>query len=246
MYFSQRYQTNWYDTNPYGFVSPSKIMVYLQETASRQCRNSGMDLDVLFHTQHKGFLLSRFRMWMSQPLRAYEDIEVQTWCPPSRGLTFLRCYRLCKDGVAILEAHSTWALVDATTKSLLKVSDFDGSFPMDAPVDEAPLPKPVRLSASLPMEPVGQRTIALSDVDFNMHMNNTHYPDMVCDFLPQTAWEGRYLTHMSLSYMKEAALGETLSVHRLPVPDSEDAWWFRLNAPDGRVYFEADMRFGRA
>jgi acyl-ACP thioesterase len=190
---------------------------------------------------------------MNAPLHAYENLEVQTFCPPSRGLTFLRCFRLVRDGVTVGEASSTWAFMDAKTKSLIKVSDFHGNFPTGDPVDEASLPKPVRLPASLPMDMVGQRQIRYSDVDFNRHMNNTRYPDMVCDFLPPEAIEGRWLRHMSLAYLREAALGDVLSISRLPVPDKEGAWWLRATGADGScsgscggsgsVRFEAEMAF---
>ena len=82
-----------------------------------------------------------------------------------------------------------------------------------------------------------------SDVDFNGHMNNTRYPDMVCDFLPPEAMAGKWLRQMSLSYMREAALGDTLSVSRLPVPDREGAFWLRASGADGSVCFEAEMDF---
>lgn len=243
MYYSYKYQTNWHDTDPYGYLRPTRILTYMQETGNRQCRAYGMDLDTLFRRERKGFLLSRLRMWLNAPLHAYEELEVQTWCPPSRGLTFLRCFRLLRDGVTVGEASSTWAFMDANTKSLVKVSDVHADFPTGDPVDEAPLPKPVRLSASLPMETVGQRQIMYSDVDFNGHMNNTRYPDMVCDFLPPEAMEGKWLRQMSLSYMREAALGDTLSVSRLPVPDREGAFWLRASGADGSVCFEAEMDF---
>ena len=47
-------------------------------------------------------------------------------------------------------------------------------------------------------------------------MNNTHYPDMLCDFLDEmTSPDKAYrVSAMSLSYLKESSLGATLIVTR--------------------------------
>ena len=51
-------------------------------------------------------------------------------------------------------------------------------------------------------------------------MNNTRYPDMICDFLPDMT--GKRLSKMSLNYAREAPLGAKLTVMRRS-PDTADA-----------------------
>ena len=94
------------------------------------------------------------------------------------------------------------------------------------------------MAATLPMETVGTRTIGYSDTDFNRHMNNTRYPDMICDFLPGMA-DGRRVTSMSLSFVKEAALGDTLTVHRAPMVDTPNGFLVRTTRQDGQTCLEA-------
>jgi acyl-ACP thioesterase len=47
-------------------------------------------------------------------------------------------------------------------------------------------------------------------------MNNTHYPDMICDFLDEMTDETKAykVKSMSLSYVKESHIGATLTVIR--------------------------------
>lgn len=54
-----------------------------------------------------------------------------------------------------------------------------------------------------------------------MHMNNTHYPDMICDFLSEMTDENAAyrVCSMSLSYVKESHLGATLKVTRGDMSD---------------------------
>ena len=70
-------------------------------------------------------------------------------------------------------------------------------------------------------------------------MNNTKYPDMICDFLP--SMDGKWVRTLSLSYLREAAFGDTLAIHRGLVADTPDAYLIRTTRPDGAVCLEAEI-----
>ena len=59
---------------------------------------------------------------------------------------------------------------------------------------------------------MGERRIVYSDIDYNGHMNNTHYPDMLCDFLPVGTAD--HLLSMDLDFRRGATFGSTLSILR--------------------------------
>ncbi|MBQ7315724.1 MAG: hypothetical protein IJW90_01290 [Clostridia bacterium] len=234
MYYQQSYTTKWHDTDPSGVMRPSRVLEYMQETANLQCRAYCMDLNDLFYQEGLGFLLSRLQLRIDAPLHAYEDIEVRTWCLPSRALSFLRCFSILREGKVIAEALTTWALMDIKQKTLVKVSDFQREFPMGDALDEATLPKKIRIPAAMEMETVGNRQVVYSDLDFNFHMNNTKYPDMICDFLPDL--RGQFVSSLSLAYMNEAAFGDTLTLQRT---QAEKAHLFRALRSDGKICVEA-------
>ncbi len=244
MYYSQTYKTKWHDTSPDGILRPSALLVYMQETANLQCRDWGTDLDRLHEEDGLGFLLSRIMLRADEPIYAYEDIEVRTWCGESKGLTFVRCFSVHKEGRTVATALSHWALMDIREKKLVRVSAFDRPFPMGELPDEATLPRKVRIPAATAMETVGTRPIVYSDLDFNRHMNNTRYPDMVCDYLPDMA--GKWVRTLSLSYLREAAYGDILTVSRTlsdsPAIEGVPATYLvRTVRPDGVVNLEAEV-----
>ena len=239
MYYFETYHTKWHDTDASGVLRPSAVLVYMQETANHQCRAFGMDLDILHRERGLGFLLSRIQMRLYAPIYAYEDIEVRTWCPDSRGLSFNRCFAIFRGEEKLAEALSVWALMDLNTRKLVRTTDFDGEFPTGDMPDEATLPTRVRIPSATVMEEVGVRRIAYSDLDYNNHMNNTKYPDMVCDFLPAMA--GKRVTSMALSYLREAAYGDMLTVSRATVEGDSNAWLLRTARPDGTVCLEASV-----
>ena len=239
MYYSKHYTTKWHDTDGDGLMRPSALMVYMQETANIQCREYGMDLNDLHHKEGKGFLLSRNMVRIFSPLHAYEDIEVRTWCIDNKGYNFIRCFSVHRGDEMTALAVSHWALVDVHEGKMIRTTDFRRDFPYGDLPDESLLPRRVRIPAATEMESVGARRIVYSDLDFNRHMNNTKYPDMICDFLP--TMDGKWVNSLSLSYLREAAFGDTLTIHRAPAAESPDAYLIRTTRPDGAVCLEAEI-----
>ncbi|MBQ3000092.1 MAG: hypothetical protein IJD64_06505 [Clostridia bacterium] len=75
-----------------------------------------------------------------------------------------------------------------------------------------------------------------SDIDYNMHMNNTRYADMLCDFLPLDEVDA--LRGFSLSYLNEAAYGHTVSVLG---GKQENIRYFRTTDEEGTPCLEAQL-----
>ena len=219
MKFTYKIKTNWHDTDANRCVRPSKILEYMQETANRQCECSGLPLEKLRDEKGLAFILGALSMNIYKPLRAYEEIEVRTWCKEAKSYIFMRYFEIMRGGEKIAEAATTWVLIDLENKTMVRASNydfFDGKFYYDEPVDPSILlPKP-RIAKDAPLFEVGKRKICYSDIDYNMHMNNTHYPDMLCDHLSEMIDENTAYTvgAMSLSYLKESRLGATLTVTR--------------------------------
>ena len=212
MKYSKKFTTKWHDTDANRIVTASKIIMYMQETGNLQCKEYGNPLDQMRDELGQGFILGSISLRILKPLHAYEDIEVFTWCKEARGFSFIRYFQILRDGEVVAEASSLWALVDINTKSLVRgVAEMDKFYPIDEPLDESNLPKRARIKRDAPLTKIGERKIVFSDLDYNMHMNNTKYPDMVFDFLPER--EGSYISGIALSYAKEAAYGDTLGVY---------------------------------
>ena len=211
MIFSYQYQTKWHDTDFKREVTSSHLLAYMQETSNYHLIGAGMSLDELRDTKGLAFLLSRVSMRMYEPLYANETITVQTWVCESRGLSFHRCFRILRDETVIAEAFTIWALLDLNAKKLLPVTEFPYDIEPEAPLG-AEFSARVRFPAVSAMEAVGKRSIVYSDIDYNGHMNNTHYPNMLCDFTPEIC--RRRVTGVTLSFLHEATFGHELQVYR--------------------------------
>jgi acyl-CoA thioesterase FadM len=204
----------------------------MQETANHHLDSMGMPLDEIRDTRDVGFILSKLAMQVYAPLHAYDKIDVETWVGDDRGFRFHRAFRILRDNETIAEALTVWGLIRLSDHSLVRVEDFDAPFQPEA-LPEMKIPARIRF----PLDPLldrGTRTVRYSDADYNEHMNNTPYPNMLCDFLPDM--HGKFLTSINLSYVNEAQLGETL--HGYARQDG-DVWYVRTVRENGDTNAEA-------
>ncbi len=246
MKFSNQIKISWHDTDAYRCVRPSKIVEYMQETANLQCESSGLPLDKLRDEKGLAFILGAMSVVVHKPLHAYESIEVRTWCKEAKSYIFQRFFEIVREGETIAEASSTWVLIDLDKKSMVRADHydfFDGKFYYDEPVDPEKLPKKARIAKDAELEFVGERKIVYSDIDYNMHMNNTHYPDMLCDFLCELSDESNpcRVSKISLSYIKESHLGATLKIYRSAPGDGGEVL-IRTQNEAGETCLEASVR----
>ena len=235
MIFQENHTTRWHDTDAFRRVTPTQMLVYMQEASNHHMDSVGMPLDTLRDEKRLAFILSKMRLAIYAPLYAYEDIEVQTWTCPSRGFASNRDFRILRGNEVIAEAESIWALVDLANGKLCRGDAAEYAFEDEAPL-ALPLPSRFRFPEGAEPAVIGTRRIVYSDLDYNGHMNNTHYPDMLCDFLP-TEVHGN-VRGMTLSYLHEAALGDTITLLGV---QHDDTYYIRTHNESGKVCLEAQI-----
>ena len=236
MIYEERFITKWHDTSLDRDVRPGAVLTYFQETANLQLEHQGMSLDRLRDERGLAFILSRICIRFYKPLPAYAPVIAQTWVCPSHAFTFPRCYRLLtQKGETVAEAGSVWALLRLRDRSFVRVDEFTYPVESDEPLDELTDHR-IRIPKE-PYEPAGQRQIFRSECDYNMHMNNTRYPDMLTDFLPDTG--ERRIRQMTIAFRNERALGHTLTISRAAGADG-NSFWLR-GEDDGKICFDSEI-----
>ena len=219
-----------HDVDYNGIARASSVLKYMQSAAQAQLTENGMSYGELY-SMKRAFILSRIRLEISRPLLADMPLTAITFPCESRGYSFLRCYALELDGEVVARAASMWALIDTDTKGLVKVNDFELGLttlpPIDLTVNRFRLPDA--------MTDVGGYGVHYGDVDQNMHMNNTRYPDMYSNFLPL---KNKMIKAITINYMNEAGIGDKLRVLR---SESNGSYYFRTVRGDGMVNSEAEI-----
>ncbi len=216
-----------HDAGHNGEVHPSAVFRYFQETADSQMRADGPTYRELLD-QGYAFVLSRMHVRLYGTLRAYDNVTVQTWAyDPPRGAAFERYYRMYRGDELVAEAGSVWALLNVNTGELCRVGTLELHYGQDEPLE---IGTRFRLPP-LEWETADTHTVRYADVDVNNHMNNTRYPDMLCDRIPDI--DERHITDIQIAYLAEAPLGETLAVRRaVTEEDDKTVYWFETTRAD--------------
>ena len=235
MKFVKEYTTRWHDTDATRIVRPTQLLVYMQETSNAHLDSTGHNLDRLRDEHSLAFLLSKTKIALYAPLYAHEEIRVETFTAESRAFGFNRYYRILRGDEVIAAADTTWALIDLNSRQLCKADAFDFGFEHEPALDIG-LPPRFRVPHNDELELLGERRIVYSDLDYNMHMNNTRYADMLCDFMPLE--DVPAIKGMSLSYLHEAAFGDVIKIY---AKKSDGRYSFRTVNQNGITCLEAEV-----
>ncbi len=232
-FYSMKTSVDIHDVDYNGIAKTSSILKYIQSAAQAQLNDNGMSYDQL-RNNSRAFLLSRLKLEILRPLRAYTPLTAITYPCESRGYSFLRCYTLECDGETVARAMSVWALIDTDTKGLVRVNDFNLNLPTLPPNDL--VLGAMKMPSSL-MD-IGGYGVHYGDVDQNRHMNNTKYPDMYSNFLP---FNNKMIRSITINYSAEAEIGDKLRVQRA---EEGGYFYFRTIRSDGKINSEAQIELG--
>ena len=235
MKFLKKYTTRWHDTDANRTVRPTELLVYMQETSNAHLDAMEHNLDKLRDEHSLAFLLSKTKIAIYEPLYFPEDITVETFTAESRAFGFSRFYRILQGERVIAAADTTWALLNLKTKQLCRADSFDFGFEHEPAIDIG-IPARFTVPRGDAIKLVGERRIVYSDLDYNMHMNNTRYADMLCDFIPID--DVPRISGISISYLHEASFENVLSIYRA---DLEGKYDFRAIDQNGNVCIEAEI-----
>ncbi len=220
-------------------ASPSATLRFMMEAAYMQLQNCKPTMNEL-RAENKVFVVSRTSMSLYAPLNVCDEITASSWACDSKGVSFLRCAEITRDGKKVAELASVWALVNPESGTLWRVTDYTPSYETEPP-SELDLPSRIRIPREIPLTLSGEYRVSYNDADLNKHINNTHYPDILCGFLP--SMEGMRVIKFSISYLHEAPIGTTLKVYTSKEDDG--TFYVRTVNEDGSVNVEAEILLER-
>lgn len=234
MKLTKNYTVRWHETNANREMTPSAILTLMQETTNSHMQQMYPCLEDFRDKKRQAFILSKLFIRFNEPISAYDDISVSTWTgSESRGFTFWRSFSVEKDGKTVADALSHWALIDLDAGRLLPVSAFESDF-IDEPSVNIEIPRRIKFPADAELEAVGTKKITYSDIDYNSHMNNTHYPNMLVDFLPSP--EKYRVKDIMISFILGSMYNDEIKIFRA---QENDKFYFRTVNSEGKTCLEA-------
>ena len=197
-----------YDVGPDRLLTPSAQLRLQQEAGERHFREGGLDFEGIAALGMAFVVLQNNAVIYRRP-RMGEDITLKTWSRTIKGVRFYRCYRFeDSEGKVLIDSMATFALVDLHTHAMLRPTAFP--YEIKEQTFEHTCADAPRLRMPAEKTPCGVHTVRASELDFNGHLNNTRYADIVFDHLPQTVCE--HLQGFSIVFQHEAKHGETVDL----------------------------------
>ena len=202
-------------------LKPSVLLGYFEEAACSSADELGFGYKFC---KPKGyaFMVTEIRVQFLRPARLEEKVCVKTWPLAPSFVVFNREYELCKEsGERLAVATSRWCLADLASGKILPSKVVEGqdysTYRTDRALDE---------NGKIPRFPFSEgelvftMTVANSEYDHNMHVNNTRYADYCFNCFSVAELSQKKLKKFSLAYVKQCHEGETLRFYRKETDDA--------------------------
>ena len=211
--YSRTVQIASYEVGANEKIKLSVLLRMAQETSEQHLGELGIGYERL-KADGIVFLMTNYRLLIKR-LPVHNDVlTIKTHPRGTVGVQFYRDFVVYADGEEIARIMQTSVSANPDTHKILRPKVFlaynifqDAKVPPEDRVDRLTVPE------GLPL--LGERPIYYSDLDFNHHLNNAVYGDVLMDFLP-AEMRRQPLRKIQISYISESNLGETLKIYGGP------------------------------
>lgn len=192
-------------------LKPSALLAYFEEAACSSAEELGFGYRFCKPNGY-AFMVTEIKCEFFRPIPLGECVEVETWPLPPSYVVFNREYELrAKSGETLVLATSRWCMSDVKSgkilsSKVLQNQDYATYRTDRALEDSAKIPKFSMEEGELGFE----MTVANSEYDHNMHVNNTRYADYCFNCFSVAELSKKRLKRFSIAYVKQCKEGERL------------------------------------
>jgi acyl-ACP thioesterase len=199
-----------YEVSAQSILKLSVMLRICQETSEQHLASLGIGYERL-KADGLVFLITRTAVKINRMPLHGETVVVKTHPCGVVGAQFYRDFIFYSNGDKIIEVMQASVAAETATHKIMHPKKFMkyGIDPSPNGITEVRLGK-IDIPHDMPLQ--GKREIRFSDLDYNSHLNNAVYGDIICDYLPGGIM-GRQFSEIQINYVNESKLGETLEVY---------------------------------
>lgn len=199
------------DTDMFSRLKLSALVNYLIQSAISSAEALGFGFADL-KQEHLFWVLNRLTVEIYRPVNWNEKIVVETWPKDIERIFYIRDF-IVRDAheQIVAKASSAWLAIDLCSKR-------PGNFNKDKMEVFTRLStihaldySPEKLGA-VAGNNISQITPGYFDIDLNKHVTSTRYVDWMMDIFPPDFHEHNYPNLLSINFIKETMLEETLKL----------------------------------
>ena len=179
--------------------------------------------------EHISWVLMRKQLQVYRLPNLGERIQVMTYPAGFERLFTYRDYKVLSEDEELLAASSsTWLLMDTRSRSMAPIPEHILALQEKIPPPEACLPRPAsRLPRFGEAHSSKNFEVNWHDLDFNLHLNNTLYIQLLLEPLPGPALEKGQLQKLDINYRAECQWGDQVCAEVHPL-EAEGQYLHRL------------------
>lgn len=208
--YTRKVRVAGYEVGAQSVLKFSVLMRMCQETSEKNMEALGLGYEKMRDDGIVFVLITSVANLRRMPLHN-EEITIRTHPLGMHGAQFYRDFLFFCGEESVADVTQTSVVVDARTHRLLRPAQFlqYGVFSAEKIPSEKRIP---RLSVPEDLPFAGDRPVRYSDLDFNRHLNNTVYGDILLDFLPGGAERFR-ISQVWINFLTESRTGDTLKIY---------------------------------
>ena len=197
-----------YDVLPNGHVKPSALQRYFQQIALEDISAVGATYQAM-RSHSMVFVITKLRMDFFGDILSGDGLVLRTYPYKVEGVTFFRAFELYKNGELVCNADSRWVLINYVKRTIVRPTELPFEIPEAQPTSEF-FPIPRRVSQTT-VEKSVERSVLLTEVDENHHLNNCYYSDYLLDHAPVNVL-AHPIAAVCILFDHEAYLGDVLEL----------------------------------
>ena len=236
MIFKKEFKVNLSDINRFNKMKLSAIMGYFQESATS---HSDSAKDGIYYVEEtKGtWVVINWKIKIYNSLKWNEEFVVTTWSRKIEKIYAYRDYKMCsKNGEVIAIGSTKWVYLDLKTNSIKIPPEnlMERYQSEDIPVFDEDVFK--KLKEPENKEIIYSYTIQKRDIDWNQHVNNVAYVDIIAEAID----EEDKINELEILYKKECKYGRVVDVFCTEVSPKEKIFTIK-DADTGVLYVLASV-----
>ena len=204
-------------------LKPSALLAYLEEVSCSSADELGFGYAYL-KPRGFAFMVTGYHCDFIKPIPLGEVVNIKTWPTPPTHVIFGREYQVYTDtDELLLNATSRWCMVDLKNNKilpskLLTEQDYTSYNTTKLHPDWR-----WKIPVFSPEEGVLKFTITIanSEYDHNMHVNNTRYADYCFNCFSIEELAKRQVKSFGISYVKQCKEGDGLRFYRKDLENGE-------------------------
>lgn len=202
-----------FDVDRFDRLRMSSLLKMHQEVGERHIIEFGTCSKTLRENSSVTFIMTKTKAKIHRLPASEEQVLAYTWCSELKGIRFTRNYVLTdSNGEILTESKTELVMMDCNTRKIVRPNDVAGieGFLYNTELKNG-CEYPAKIKVPSEASCVCHRTARFSDIDFNGHVNNTVYADIVMDCLP-TEYQKMMPESLEINYVNEVLQGEKMEI----------------------------------